>query len=225
MRVKRLTTPDTVYSGLIDELKYTAVSDINDGTSLSEALLGHEAWIAFNVSSNEISSMADAAICSKIKRVVFAVPVLEEESCAGVMFSEATEKLTKGGVDYTIIKFGADQASRMGEAKFPYRISRGELPLPQAGVILSSDDLMRIISEVIDIPKTFNCVYGVGAGSDVDREILSYMKSQGWPERVQIGLLCGDFMEKAEAAYEKEKNAIEKESASTKKSKKEHYRQ
>ena len=131
--------------------------------------------------------MADAVVA---KSSVLSSPSLcLKRRCAGVMFSEATEKLTKGGVDYTIIKFGADQASRMGEAKFPYRISRGELPLPQAGVILSSDDL-RIISEVIDIPKTFNCVYGVGAGSDVDREILSYMKSQGWPERVQIDYLC-----------------------------------
>ena len=217
---KRLTTPDTVYSGLIDELRYAVVSDINDGASLSEALPGHEAWIAFNVSSSALSSMADVAIESKIKRVVFAVPVLEVESGTGVMFPEATEKLKKGGVDFTIIKFGVDQALRMGEAKFPYRISRGELPLPQAGDILSSDDLMRIISEVIDIPKTFNCVYGVGAGSDVDREILSYMKSQGWPERVQIGLLCGDFMEKAEAAYEKEKEAIEKGSTTPKKARK-----
>ena len=47
---KRLTTPDTVYSGLIDELRYATVSDINEGGTLSEALPGHEAWIAFNVS-------------------------------------------------------------------------------------------------------------------------------------------------------------------------------
>jgi|MDTB01.2.fsa_nt_gb hypothetical protein len=217
---KRLTTPDTVYSGLIDELRYATVSDINEGGTLSEALPGHEAWIAFNVSSSTLTSMADVAIESGIKRVVFAVPVLEEESGADVMFPETTEKLKRAGVDYTIIKFGVNQATRMGEAKFPYRISRGELPLPQAGEILSSDDLMRIISEVIDIPKAFNCVYGVGAGSDVDREILSYMKSQGWPERVQIGLLCGDFMEKAETAYEKEKEAIQNGSSAPRKTKK-----
>ena len=85
---------------------------------------------------------------------------------------------------------------------------------------MSSDDLMRIIAEVIDLPKTFNTVYGVGAGSDVDREILSYMKSQGWPERVQIGLLCGDFMEKAEAAYEKEREALLNNAEAPKKGKK-----
>ena len=30
------------------------------------------------------------------------------------------------------------------------------------------------------------------------------MKSQGWPERVQVGLLVGDMMEKIEKMYEEE---------------------
>ena len=217
---KRLTTPDTVYSGLIDELGYATVADVSSGGSLSEALPGHEAWIAFNVSASALSSFADVAVKSCMKRVLFAVPVSLEESGSDVTFPEVTKKLESGGIDYTIIKFGVNQATRMGEAKFPYRITRGELALPQAGEILSSDDLMRIIAEVIDLPKTFNTVYGVGAGSDVDREILSYMKSQGWPERVQIGLLCGDFMEKAEAAYEKEREAILNNADAPKKGKK-----
>lgn len=217
---KRLTTPNTVYSGLIDELEYATVVDVSSGGSLSEALPGHEAWIAFNVSASALSSFADVAVKSGLKRVVFAVPVSLEDSGADVTFPEVTKKLESEGIDYTIIKFGVNQATRMGEAKFPYRITRGELPLPQAGEILSSDDLMRIIAEVIDLPKTFNTVYGVGAGSDVDREILSYMKSQGWPERVQIGLLCGDFMEKAEAAYEKEREALLNNAEAPKKGKK-----
>ena len=197
---KRFTTPETVYSGLIDKLQYA--------NNLTEALKKNEAWIAFNVSSSSLSAMAKSAIDNNVKRAVFAVPCLKEESGVDVTFADTCAILRKGGVDYTIIKFGVNQATRMGEAKFPYRISRGELALPHGGDILSSDDLMRIISEVVDLPKTFNKVYSVGAGSDVDREILSYMKSQGWPERVQIGLLCGDFMEKAEAAYEKERETL-----------------
>lgn len=203
---KRLTTPQTVYSGLIDALKYKCLSD---EVSMESAIQGNEAWIAFNVSSSELSSMADIAIKNGVKRAVFAVPVGEDEGGADVTFTPICDKLKSAGIDYTILKFGASAASRMGEAKFPYRIVRGESALPEGGEVLSSDDLMRIITEVIDLPKTFNTVYGVGPGSFVDREILSYMKSQGWPERVQIGLLCGDFMEKIEDAYEKEKEAIE----------------
>lgn len=203
---KLMTTPQTVYSGLIDAIKYSCLSD---EVSMESAVKGNEAWIAFNVSSSELSSMADIAVKNGVKRAVFAVPVGEDEAGADVTFDPACDKMKSAGVDYTIIKFGANSASRMGEAKFPYRIVRGESALPEGGEILSSDDLMRIITEVIDLPKTFNTVYGIGPGSHVDREILSYMKSQGWPERVQIGLLCGDFMEKIEDAYEKEKEAIE----------------
>ena len=114
--------------------------------------------------------------------------------------------------------------SKVGESKVPYRIVRGSLPLPQ-GKVLSHEDLLRMFVEVVDLPKSFNNVYGVGPGTALDTEILVYMKSQGnsltlltvlthllmylltgWPERVQIGLLMGDMMEKNEKSYEAEKN-------------------
>ena len=113
---------------------------------------------------------------------------------------------------YTIFKYS--EVRKMGEAKFPYRIVRGVLPLPTDGQVLSSDDLMRVLVESVDIPKTFNAVYGVGPGTVVDTEILVYMKSQGWPERVQVGLLVGDMMEKLEVKFQEEaKNREEKAAA------------
>ena len=39
----------------------------------------------------------------------------------------------------------------------------------------------------MDLPKAYNNVYGIGPGTRLDAEILVYMKSQGWPERVQVG--------------------------------------
>ena len=57
---------------------------------------------------------------------------------------------------------------------------------------------------MINIPKTYGNVYGIGPGTKIDSEILVYMKSQGWPERVQVGLLVGDMMEKIEKMYEEE---------------------
>jgi len=48
-------------------------------------------------------------------------------------------------------------------------------------------------------------VYGIGPGTLLDQEILIYMKSQGWPERVQVGLLMGDMMDSIEKKYEEEK--------------------
>lgn len=42
----------------------------------------------------------------------------------------------------------------------------------------------------MDLAKTFDTVYGIGAGSNLDTEILVYMKSQGWPERIQVYPIC-----------------------------------
>lgn len=203
---KRLVNPATVYSGLIDVVNFASLDD-----GMDKCVAGNEAWIAFNVSSAELPAMADLAAANGVKRAVFAVPVWGDEVGADVTFSETTEKLSKAGVDYTILKFSGEDVTRMGEAKFPFRIVRAAMPLPgtETGPVLSSDDLMRVIIEVVDLPKTFNKVYGIGPGSRVDSEILVYMKSQGWPERVQIGLMVGDIMEKIEVKYNEEIKALE----------------
>lgn len=196
---KRLVNPNTVYSGLIDVIKYAAVKEMGD---MDAALEGLECWMAYGVAAADLPAMAALAAKKGLKRVVFAVKVGAEEMGEGVVYESATSTLSQAGVAYTIFKY--HETRKMGEAKFPYRIVRGVLPLPTEGELLSSDDLMRILVESVDIPKTFDAVYGVGPGTAVDTEILVYMKSQGWPERVQVGLLVGDMMEKIEAKYEAE---------------------
>ena len=209
---KRLVNPNTVYSGLVDVIKYASVTDQGDWC---KALEGNEAWMAYGLSSSDLPALAEIAVKQKMKRVVFAVKVEESEIGAGVVFDSVCQTLSSGGVAYTIFKYG--DTRKVGEAKFPFRIVRGVLPMPTEGQCLSSDDLMRIMVESMDIPKTFNAVYGVGPGTVVDAEILVYMKSQGWPERVQVGLLVGDMMEKLEVKFaEEQKNRDEKEAGNVK---------
>lgn len=50
--------------------------------------------------------------------------------------------------------------------------------------------MCQVLAEAVDLPKTYNNVYGIGAGTTLDSEILIYMKSQGWPERIQVALLA-----------------------------------
>ena len=56
----------------------------------------------------------------------------------------------------------------------------------------------------MDIPKTFNNVYGVGPGTRLDAEISVYMKSQGWPVRVQVSEhhLLWDLTDEDASLYE-----------------------
>ena len=197
---KRIVSPKAVYSGLVDSLNYI------DENFLESTLSSHDCWVAYNVSSSDILTLSSMARNSGIKRVIFVVNLSQEEgSKHDIIFQDATELLKSSNIKYTILKHG--KVTNFAEAKFPYRVVRGTLPLPTPeDKILSSGDLMRVISEIIDIPKTYGNVYGIGPGTNIDTEILVYMKSQGWPERVQVGLLVGDMMEKIEKMYEEEAN-------------------
>lgn len=191
---KRLVNPKTVYSGLIDVLGYS--------DSIDSSISGKDTWLSFNITSSELKICADLAIKNSLKRVVFGVCASSDEMGPSVTYDSVCSSLKDAGIDYTIVKFAS--FSKMSEAKFPYRIVRGDASLPTEGQMLSSEDLMRVLMETVDIPKTFNSVYGIGPGTIIDSEVLVYMKSQGWPERVQVGLLMGDMMEKIEEAYKKD---------------------
>jgi hypothetical protein len=43
-----------------------------------------------------------------------------------------------------------------------------------------------VLVEAVDLPKAYGQVYGMGPGTALDAEILVYMKSRGWSERVQV---------------------------------------
>lgn len=195
--------PKTVYSGLIDILGYA--------DSIDNAIVGKDTWLSFNISSSELKTSSDLAIKNGLKRVIFGVHVTDDEIGTGVTYESICSSLKNAGIDYTIVKFSS--FTKMSEAKFPYRIVRGDASLPTEGKMLASEDLMRVLLESIDIPKTFNSVYGIGPGTMIDSEVLIYMKSQGWPERVQVGLLMGDMMEKIDEAYKKEGERKEKAAA------------
>ena len=105
---KRIVSPDTVYSGLIDILKFAVVDPAAEGkdAALEAALLGNEAWLSFNVTAAELPSYAEIAVKAGIKRAVFAVYVAADETGEGVTFNSACSILTAAEIAYTIIKFG-----------------------------------------------------------------------------------------------------------------------
>ena len=197
---KRLMSPKAVYSGLIDVLQL-AESDGSE-ESMAGAVAGKEAWVAFNVTTAELPVYASVAAKAGCKRVVFAVYLSATEREEDVTLDASTKLLEAAGVDYTILKFG--DVLKKEEAVYPYRLVRADAALPQEDGLLSSGDLMRVLAEVVDLPQTFRQVYGIGKGNHIDSEIQVYMKSQGWPERVQVGLLVGDMMETIQHKYEEE---------------------
>ncbi len=153
---------------------------MTDAATLTTALKGKDAWLCIDIASNDLMTHVDIAIKNGLKRVVFGVNLAGSEAeVSDLVFTKETELLTKSGIQYTIVKYSSSNVSKIGESKVPYRIVRAGLPLPK-GKILSHEDLMRIFVEIVDLPKSFNNVYGVGPGTALDTEILVYMKSQGY---------------------------------------------
>jgi len=207
---KRMITRDTVYSGLADLLEFALVSNVDAYNELKSTLNGKDAWISFNITSAEVPKMAELAVSAGLKRVVFGVRLTPEEEEVGNTYNETTEKLINAGINYTIVNFGQN-VEKESEARYPYRIRLGSLPLPKptVGHYLCSGDLLRVIAESVDFLKSFNTVYGIGPGTFVDSEIMCYMKGMGWPERVQVGIALGDTFDEFDRKYKISRAAVD----------------
>lgn len=200
---KRMITRDTVYSGLADQLDFALVSKDETLTDLKTILTGKDAWVCYNITSSDVPKMAELAVDAGLKRIVLAVRLSPEEEEVGLTYNDTADKLAAAGVNYTIINFGST-VEKEGEARYPYRIRLGSLPLPKptVGHYLCSGDLLRVIAESVDFFKSFNNVYGIGPGTFLDSEIMCYMKGMGWPERVQVGIaLGGDTFDEYDRKY------------------------
>ena len=49
-----------------------------------------------------------------------------------------------------------------------------------------SNQYFQVLVEIVDLPKSYNTVYGIGPGTRLDAEISVYMKAMNWPDRVQV---------------------------------------
>ena len=110
---KRLVTPKTVYSGVVDVLQFADDNNNNNNGLTEKALEDVDALVCFNVSPLDLKDYCStlATTKSSVKRVVFAVNCVdnnnnnEKFSGEGVTFSDSCELLQKAGIDYTILKY------------------------------------------------------------------------------------------------------------------------
>eukprot|EP01031_Cornospumella_fuschlensis_P026053 gene26053-31456_t len=204
---KRVVTPATVYSGLLDAVKI-AESDLDDPQALQASLRGVDGWLAFNVSAAQVPAFASLAVDLRLQRLVLAVREDSEAAAYGHAYGETMQQLAESGVNATILRY--EEPTALPEARAPYRIMRGHLPLPTArstGAQLSSvglGDLLRIAAEAFDIAHGSGQVFGVGPGGPLDADVLAVMRAKGLPEVAQVSVLLSDFMEVRQAKYMEE---------------------
>jgi uncharacterized protein YbjT (DUF2867 family) len=151
-----------------------------------------DAWMAFNVSLANVETYAKIAVEKNIKRVIFAVPS-DENLPQGETFPKVSKMLGDADIDYTIMKY--NQPFKNGEeSKWPYRIvnATAVVPFPNPSNkfnALTSGDFFRVFTESLDLKMSYRQVYGIGPGFLLEAEILAKMKSNGWPEHVQV-VIC-----------------------------------
>ena len=105
-------------------------------------LANKDAWIAFNITSAQVTDAAKVAVKAGVKRVVLAVNLtIDESTSENLVFQEAQDIFKAAEIQFTIVKYS--QTRQMAEAKYPYRVTRDVLPLPSE-TPLSDGDLMRV---------------------------------------------------------------------------------
>ena len=109
---KRMVSPTNVYNGLVDMMEYAQVTS---EAELERALAGRDAWLAFNVTAEQVDVHAELAARQGLKRVVFGVHVPPALRGADVVFERAQERLREAGVAFTFVKFG--DVKRMTEVR------------------------------------------------------------------------------------------------------------
>lgn len=183
------------------------VPAINDLTTIESSASGADAIVAHNVQLSNIKQYIDMIKRLQVKRAVIAVNVTGRESDNEITNSYV-ESLFHGDQDdssvdpkqpiYTVIKY-SEPVIFEEESRRPFRIVVDTTPVPTVpSSRLATGDLLRVLTECIDLPKAFNRVYGIGPGNALDNEILVWMKAQGISTSDRVAVLLSDFQEVSE---------------------------
>lgn len=183
------------------------VPAINDLTTIESSASGADAIVVHNVQLSNIKQYIDMIKRLQVKRAVIAVNVTGRESDNEITNSYV-ESLFRGDQDdssvdpkqpiYTVIKY-SEPVIFEEESRRPFRIVVDTTPVPTVpSSRLATGDLLRVLTECIDLPKAFNRVYGIGPGNALDNEILVWMKAQGISTSDRVAVLLSDFQEVSE---------------------------
>ena len=59
----------------------------------------------------------------------------------------------------------------------------------------------QVLSEALTLPKSFDCVLGMGPGGALEADVLTYLRSNGCSERDQVVLMLENLMEDFEQRH------------------------
>ena len=196
---KRFLSRSARYSGLQNILQYVDVKD--DDEQLKNALLGSNAWIAFNVSRESIPKFSNVALEAGVKRAIFTVELEDatlaiEDNIAIPGFVEAASAFAAVGGAFTGIRHGKVVP---GGEDFPYDITNASLPCYNNTI--ERGVLARVTSELLFIPQSANTHCGLASSHEFAAAYLDVVRSAGVTRRQEVEKVFGGAIMRLGESY------------------------
>lgn len=179
---KRFLSRSARYSGLLNHLEFTDVQ-FNDPQQCKQLLDSSVAWLAFNVSEQDIVTFAAAGIAAGVKRAVFTLELPPERvhdtnipafEAAAVAFHEAGGAFT--GICHGTVVAGSEDCA--------YEIVNATQACAESTV--PRGVLARVVSEALRIEATHHSVYGVSSSGAFAGAYLNILRASGLSRQQEV---------------------------------------
>jgi hypothetical protein len=163
------------YSGLLNVLQFEAY-DGSTQSQLETILADSNAWLGFNVPSNEILKYAQLAVDSKLRRLLFTTELSNKSINSLTLdeFSSAIALTKQAGIAFTGIRHGSIIPGSEDNA---YEIVNSTTSLMESTV--ERGVLARIAAELLLLDKADGQECGVSSSNQFAAAYLNVLRSSG----------------------------------------------
>ena len=216
---KRFLSRTARYSGLLNILEFAGI-DFTNNTSLSTVLQSASAWLAFNVTEDDIPSYAQSAVQAGVKRAVFTVqlPPSRINDTVIPQFNDAIRLFEENEGSFTGIRHGTIIP---GNEDNSYEIANSTSPCAQDTV--ERGVLSRVVAELLRAEASSNTVCGLSSGNAFAAAYLNILRSSGLTRKQEVEkIFKGGIQRVAQltvASYEAQRKQREEREAAREKEK------
>jgi hypothetical protein len=179
---KRFLSRTGRYTGLQNILQFETV-DLTNTTQLATLLEGSNAWIAYDVAKESISSFSSVALESKVKRAIFTTNVGQEVAGSTTVpeFEAAVIEFEKQGASFLGIRHGTIISGTEDNA---YEIVNATEPVTNAEI--ERGVLARVTAELLRSGKAQNKICGLGSAGGFAEAYLDVLRQSGLTRQQEV---------------------------------------
>eukprot|EP01038_Epipyxis_sp_PR26KG_P012491 gene12491-16757_t len=187
---KRFLSRTARYSGLLNVLDFVLLENLSNSTEIEHLFssMNPTAWLAFNVTQDNIPIITKAALSAGVKRAIFTIelPLNRINDTVIPEFDEAIQKFSNQGGFFTGIRHGRIIE---GNEDNSYEIVNSTIPLLEETV--ERGVLARVAAELLRIEDSFNQTCGVCSSSAFALAYLNILRSSGLTRNQEVRKVFG----------------------------------